>query len=188
MNLHRNLPRKMNPKTEESKSGKKAGGPRIATVVATAFGLGYLPAAPGTWGSLGGLALAMGICWGTRAFAAGTEVVVYLVACVCVAIAGVWASGRVVEHTGNNDPQHIVVDEVSGQLLALIGARTEWGEPGGWKYLAAGFILFRAFDIWKPFPARRAERWRGGWGVMADDWIAGAYAAITLLVARAFLP
>ncbi|MGA7553356.1 MAG: phosphatidylglycerophosphatase A, partial [Candidatus Acidiferrales bacterium] len=95
--------------------------------------------------------------------------------------------------------------EVSGQLLTLLlgcaipiwwkSAALSWtAAPIGlismrsalnWKYLLLGFILFRVFDIWKPFPARQAESLPGGWGIMADDWIAGIYAAIGLWLARA---
>ena len=103
------------------------------------------------------------------------------------------------------DPQYVVIDEVSGQHLTLLlgcGLPIWWRAaqplsnttPLGlitlhsalnWKYLLLGFILFRVFDIWKPFPARQAESLPGGWGIMADDWIAGIYAAIGLWLARA---
>jgi phosphatidylglycerophosphatase A len=99
----------------------------------------------------------------------------------------------------------VVIDEVSGQHLSLlIGlAIPVWWKPTAtvsydhmlglisfhsvlnWKYLLLGLILFRVFDIWKPFPARQAESLPGGWGIMADDWIAGVYAAIGLWIARA---
>jgi phosphatidylglycerophosphatase A len=98
-----------------------------------------------------------------------------------------------------------VIDEVSGQHLTLLlgcGVPLWWktiqpaspnnllgavslDSPLNWKYLLLGFILFRVFDIWKPFPARQAESLPGGWGIMADDWIAGIYAAIGLWLARA---
>jgi phosphatidylglycerophosphatase A len=116
-----------------------------------------------------------------------------------LAIVGVWASDRAAEFARLKDPQFVVIDEVSGQHLALLlGAAlpifrgapnpyVEWLGNGGvsLKYLLLGFILFRAFDIWKPFPARQAESLPGGWGIMADDWIAGIYAGIGLWVARA---
>ena len=118
---------------------------------------------------------------------------------------GVWASDRVSERFREKDPQYVVIDEVSGQHLTLLlgcgipvwwrVAESYWNTtPLGfitlrsalnWKYLLLGFILFRVFDIWKPFPARQAESLRGGWGIMADDWIAGIYAAIGLWLARA---
>jgi phosphatidylglycerophosphatase A len=122
-----------------------------------------------------------------------------------VAGLGVWASDRVATHFREKDPQYVVIDEVSGQHLTLLlgcgipvwwrVAESYWNTtPLGlitmrsalnWKYLLLGFILFRVFDIWKPFPARQAESLPGGWGIMADDWIAGIYAAIGLWLARA---
>jgi phosphatidylglycerophosphatase A len=118
---------------------------------------------------------------------------------------GVWASDRVSKRFREKDPQYVVIDEVSGQHLTLLlgcgipvwwrVAESYWNTtPLGfitlrcalnWKYLLLGFILFRVFDIWKPFPARQAESLSGGWGIMADDWIAGIYAAIGLWLARA---
>ena len=80
------------------------------------------------------------------------------------------------------DPQFVVIDEVSGQMLTYLPLPLA---PLNWKYLLLGFILFRVFDIWKPFPARQAESLPGGWGIMADDWIAGIYAALGLWIARA---
>ncbi len=106
-----------------------------------------------------------------------------LIACsVFVAALGVWASGRVERYTHQKDPQFVVIDEVSGQLLTYF---TPFALLN-WKYLLLGFILFRVFDIWKPFPARQAESLPGGWGIMADDWIAGIYAGLGLWIARAF--
>ena len=118
---------------------------------------------------------------------------------------GGWASDRVAKRFHEKDPQYVVIDEVSGQHLTLLlgcgipvwwrVAQSSWTTmPLGlitlrsalnWKYLLLGFILFRVFDIWKPFPARQAESLPGGWGIMADDWIAGIYAAIGLWLARA---
>lgn len=118
---------------------------------------------------------------------------------------GVWASDRIATRFREKDPQYVVIDEVSGQHLTLLlgcGIPIWWRvaqpvlntTPLGlinmrselnWKYLLVGFILFRVFDIWKPFPARQAESLPGGWGIMADDWVAGIYAAIGLWLARA---
>ncbi len=122
-----------------------------------------------------------------------------------LAAVGVWASNLVAKRFREKDPQYVVIDEVSGQHLTLLlgcGVPIWWkaAEPVfntmslglitfrsalNWKYLLLGFILFRVFDIWKPFPARQAESLPGGWGIMADDWIAGVYAAIGLWLARA---
>jgi phosphatidylglycerophosphatase A len=96
-------------------------------------------------------------------------------------VLGVWAADRCAAYWGAKDPQTVVIDEVSGQHLACALGLAALN----WKYLLLGFILFRVFDIWKPFPARQAESLPGGWGIMADDWIAGIYAAIGLWLARA---
>jgi phosphatidylglycerophosphatase A len=98
-----------------------------------------------------------------------------------IAFVGVWASDRVAKHFAEKDPQYVVIDEVSGQLFTYIFALA----LGNWKFLLLGFILFRAFDIWKPFPARQAESIPGGWGIMADDWVAAIYAGLGLWLARA---
>jgi len=118
---------------------------------------------------------------------------------------GVWSSARVAEYSGVKDPQFIVIDEVAGQHLTLLlplipialPHLTQHFDLSGyaiffalslvnWKYLLMGFILFRVFDIWKPFPVRRLERLPHGWGVMADDWMASVYAAILLRLALHF--
>jgi phosphatidylglycerophosphatase A len=129
-----------------------------------------------------------------------TQIVVGII----IAAIGVWTAGRAARFWRVKDPQRVVIDEVSGQHLTLILGcalpvwRTTYGSwqtsvwgflahnsTLNWKYLLAGFILFRAFDIWKPSPARQAESLRDGWGIMADDWIAGVYGGIGLWIARA---
>jgi phosphatidylglycerophosphatase A len=184
--------------------------PRLALFIATACGLGYMPIAPGTWGSLAGV-----IIWALILFyfpldlfpgvRETNQIRIFWLAwtglpvAAVLAIVGVWASDRAAKFARLKDPQFVVIDEVSGQHFALLlgavlpifrGAanpQVEWlGNAGvGLKYLLLGFILFRVFDIWKPFPARQAESLPGGWGIMADDWIAGIYAAIGLWLARA---
>ncbi|MFY9801801.1 MAG: phosphatidylglycerophosphatase A [Candidatus Acidiferrales bacterium] len=171
--------------------------PHFALFVSTVGGIGYFPKAPGTWGSLVGILLSVAVNWIAARpniaavslerninFWTEKDVIpggLAILASVIVAGLGVWASDRVAKRFREKDPQYVVVDEVSGQqltyLLAFVG--------GNWKYLLLGFILFRVFDIWKPFPARQAESLPGGWGIMADDWIAGIYAAIGLWLARA---
>ncbi|MGB2679412.1 MAG: phosphatidylglycerophosphatase A [Candidatus Acidiferrum sp.] len=118
---------------------------------------------------------------------------------------GVWSGARVARWTGQKDPQFVVIDEVSGQQLTLLLALVPLSLPHSralgdgplfaeflafsllnWKFLLAGFILFRLFDIAKPFPCRRLEKLPGGWGIMADDWMAGIYAAICLRLALHF--
>jgi phosphatidylglycerophosphatase A len=120
-----------------------------------------------------------------------------------VGAVGVWSATRAANYWSQKDPQRVVIDEVSGQHLALLlgCGMPVWWKPEvawidtrfgfitlhsalHWKYLLLGLILFRVFDIWKPFPVRQAESFSGGWGIMADDWVAGIYAAIGLWIAR----
>jgi phosphatidylglycerophosphatase A len=122
-----------------------------------------------------------------------------------LAFVGVWSAGKVADFAGVKDPQFVVIDEVAGQHITLIlpliplampnlSAHMDFSEYAiysalsvlNWRYLLAGFVLFRLFDIWKPFPIRNLEKLRGGWGIMADDWLAGVYAAILLKVALHF--
>jgi len=157
--------------------------------LATAGGLGYLPLMPGTFGSLAGVALytaAIGLASHLRGLptkgpgSAFAALWLTIPLAVIVALVGVWASNYDAREMRLKDPQFIVVDEVSGQLVAFVIACA----PLNWKYSLAGFILFRVFDIWKPFPVRQAESLRGGWGIMADDWLAGIYAGLVLLLLR----
>src|SRR5271163_238700 len=201
--------------------------PRLALFIATVCGLGYMPVAPGTWGSLAGLILALAPWWSFLVLSAAIvasrhgESSVFvsihsqhgldpflcfqIALALATAVLGVWSATRAAEVWRQKDPQRVVIDEVSGQHLTLLlgcGIPLWWQPfqfpPEGtalgfisiraalnWKYLLLGFILFRVFDIWKPFPARQAESLPGGWGIMADDWIAGIYAAIGLWLARA---
>ena len=90
---------------------------------------------------------------------------------------GVWAAGEAEKFFGRTDPGQVVVDEVVGQMLTFLLI-----PHARWKWLVGGFLLFRAFDIVKPFPARQAERIPRGWGIMVDDVIAGAYGLAVLAV------
>jgi phosphatidylglycerophosphatase A len=207
----------MTPSAEPStQSTAQAAGnapaPRLALLIATGFGLGYLPKAPGTWGSLLGMFAAASL-WFTSANYIRTGVAhrtdsdyivisrdpviaLHIVATLVAMAVGAWASARVARHLGQHDPQVVVIDEISGQFIAFlplcfIGIETFVNErltgnwASGWQYFLAGFILFRGFDIWKPWPVRAAERLPGGWGIMADDWVAGIYAALCLWALRA---
>jgi phosphatidylglycerophosphatase A len=128
-----------------------------------------------------------------------------LVILVFLAAVGVWSASRVADYSGVKDPQYVVIDEVAGQHLTLLLPLIPIALPRltehfdfsiyaifaalslvNWKYLLLGFLLFRLFDIWKPFPVRQLEKLPGGWGIMADDWMAGVYAAILLRVALHF--
>ena len=182
-----------NPQTVTTSNVKRK--PRISLAIATAFGLGYLPKAPGTFGSLLAVAV-LDLYWSPLLNVRGPDLyfsyrdvyyvfgepVFLIVLIVLVSAIGLVAAARVAAYTANKDPQIVVIDEVSGQLIAYLGIGTAMPN---WQYLLLGFILFRGFDIWKPFPARQAESLPGGWGIMADDWIAGIYAGLGLWVVRA---
>jgi len=90
---------------------------------------------------------------------------------------GIWAAGRVAQAEGREDPQIVVIDEVLGQWVTLLGTSI-WN----WKSFLAAFVLFRLFDIWKPPPARQSEALRGGLGIVADDLIAGLYGALAIFL------
>lgn len=139
-----------------------------ATVLATWFGAGLLPKAPGTWGSLAALPFAWIIAGagGWPALAAATLLVFFV---------GWWAADRVATVIGLDDPGCIVIDEVAGQWLVLLAT-----PPDLWRYLI-GFALFRVFDITKPGPAGWADRHvKGGLGIMLDDVLAGIYGLIVM--------
>jgi phosphatidylglycerophosphatase A len=192
--------------------------PRFSLLIATSCGLGCIPVAPGTFGSLAGLLLALSVYQILAAlsldvfqiiFIRGTQLdpllIMQCLIAIVLAAVGVWSASHASRYWQQKDPQRVVIDEVSGQHLAfLLGSalpvwgRTtnSWAPPQlgfityqsalGWKYLLLGFFLFRVFDIWKPFPARQAESLPGGLGIMADDWVAGVYAALGIWLARAF--
>jgi phosphatidylglycerophosphatase A len=148
---------------------------RLRLAAATGLGLGYAPLAPGTVGSLAGLALVVA-CWRLG----GPWAV--LVGAALVTAAGLWAAGPAEARFGRRDPGVVVIDEVAGQMVALLFASPE---PAT---LVCGFILFRIFDIWKPQPVRRAERIPGASGIMLDDLLAGVYANLILHLLRWVFP
>jgi phosphatidylglycerophosphatase A len=133
--------------------------------------------APGTWGSALGVLLYLPLC------AAGP--LLYALAVALLLGAGTWAAGEVERASGTKDDGRIVIDEVVGQLIALspLLAQPQDLRPPLW--LVTGFVAFRVFDVWKPGPARWAERrFSGGAGVMLDDVVAGAFAALLLCALR----
>jgi phosphatidylglycerophosphatase A len=146
----------------------------VAKIVATGFGSGYSPVAPGTAGSLVGLLLFVPLArlgWPLQ-----------LTAVAFVALIGALAGGRLASRLGVEDPGLVVVDEVAGQWITLVGL------PFTPVTAAAGFLLFRVMDIVKPWPARDLERLPGGWGIMADDVAAGVYAQLVLRIGLALWP
>lgn len=164
---------------------------RIALLAATCGGIGYLPVVPATWGSLAGVGIyvlaaeageMMKIQAGSFAFSAVFTNSFLVSAAVLLIIAlfltGIWAANRVEKLTGEKDPSIVVIDEVVGQLMTFlfIPARL-----GAWT-LFAGFLAFRVFDIFKPYPTAKFEALPDGLGAMADDAVAGFYAAAVLSV------
>jgi phosphatidylglycerophosphatase A len=140
---------------------------RLAVLIATVGGTGYAPVAPGTVGSAVAAALLWLIPFSPRAL------VVFF---VVVTVSGLWAADRAERLLGDKDPGAIVVDEVAGLTLALLTL------PRTLLVIVAAFVLFRVFDILKPYPADAAQRLPGGAGVMLDDLVAGLYALVALIV------
>ena len=228
----------MKSNTETAPAGAPHGKkPHFALAIATALGVGYIPKAPGTFGSLVGvLTAALGAIFFLRPtslaglsplhvlsdarfmdkhfLVPGSDIhdttVILPILCalallLVLAAIGVWSAAKTAEYAGIKDPQFVVIDEVAGQHLALILPLIPIALPNlrshmdlsqfavftalslvNWKYLLLGFLFFRLFDIWKPFPLRWLEKLPGGWGIMADDWMAGVYAAILLRLALHF--
>jgi len=222
----------MTPSTESAKQK-----PKLAFAIATALGVGYVPKAPGTFGSLVGVFTAMltslfflrpqsaGDLFSRQRLVDRTLIdhhflvpgadihdasLIVPVTCAILLVlflsfVGVWSAGKAATFAGIADPQFVVIDEVAVQHITLILPLIPVAIPNlsehmdfstyaiyaalsllNWKYLLAGFLLFRLFDIWKPVPIRNLEKLHGGWGIMADDWLAGVYAAIILKVALHF--
>jgi len=146
---------------------------RPAVLLATWFGVGLIPIAPGTWGSLAALLVAWAVqsLWGAPALAFAAAIVF---------AAGWWAASAVASTSGVQDPGAVVIDEVAAQWLVLLAAPAD---PVAW---GVGFLLFRLFDIWKPWPVRWADRRvKGGFGIMLDDIVAAVYALLAMRVVLA---
>ena len=146
----------------------------IARAISTWFGCGYAPIAPGTVGSLAAIAIA----WLLRAHVTPLE---FGLLGVLLAIPGIWAAGVTAREIQTKDPGIVVVDEVVGQWITLAGATAL-----NWHSWLLAFALFRIFDIWKPPPVRQLERLPGGFGIVADDAMAGVYGALLLFAAGWF--
>jgi phosphatidylglycerophosphatase A len=148
----------------------------VSTRLATCFGIGWTPFAPGTLASAAALVLgSLLILLGWHALLIG--------ACLATAV-GVWACGAHARKAGLYDPSECVLDEVAGQWIALIPVAL-MGYGRDWRPYGLAFVLFRLFDIWKPWPISAAEKLPGGFGVMMDDVVAGFAAALLLYVALA---
>ena len=144
-----------------------------AGLIATWFGVGLSPIAPGTCASL----VALPIAWAIRAMSGDPGLAVALTLIFAV---GCWAAGAVAAASGVEDPAAIVIDEIAGQWLVLLATPLE---PIAWLL---AFVLFRLFDIWKPWPVNWADRHvKGGFGIMLDDVLAAGYALVVLIMALA---
>ncbi|MBM3775222.1 MAG: phosphatidylglycerophosphatase A [Acidobacteria bacterium] len=147
-----------------------------AALIATVFGCGRVPRAPGTAGSVAAVAAA----WLLSA-RAGWAPYHFALASAALLPLAVWSAGVVGRAGKVADPPKVVIDELLGQWLTIAGASRL-----SWKSMLAAFILFRAFDVWKPFPVRSLESLPGGFGVVADDMMAGIYGAVVLFLAGCF--
>lgn len=153
----------------------------IAVVIATGFGAGFIPFGPGTWGSVVGLLIAYGLI-----VVFGADVLMLqnslIAAGVVSAALGIWASHRAEKIFDRKDASQIVVDEVCRQIISFVFiAPYLAGLGASWRWwMIAGFALFRAFDIFKPYPINKLQDLSGGFGVMMDDVLAGIYSAVIL--------
>ncbi|HTS08831.1 MAG TPA: phosphatidylglycerophosphatase A [Candidatus Eisenbacteria bacterium] len=145
--------------------------PLWSTLIATLFGIGRLHPGPGTWGS----AVTV-LVWAAlaRLIPQNAQTPTGIGLAIVITLIGIPAATQVARAAGKKDPQFVVIDEVAGQLIALIAA------PLKWKTFLAGFILFRAFDIIKPPPVRQLEKLPEGAGIVLDDVAAGLYALIVM--------
>lgn len=159
------------------------------SLVITTFGVGYFPIAPGTYGSLVAVGFYAILASTFSAFRYSTSPsspealvaaihAVILVALVLFILLGIWAASRSLELLGNTDPSEAVVDEVMGQLVVFLFIPF----TSSWLLIGMGFLLFRLFDIWKPYPIDDLQSLPGGIGVCADDLFAGVYAGVCLSI------
>ena len=181
------------PEVASPAAPARTAGDYLALTIATC-GVGFIPIAPGTFGSVVGIGLWAIVRGGVLAMLwplAGRNnlnllhisyglIAAQLICVVVVTLVGTWAASRVERLHGAKDPQKVVVDEVAGQFIALIAVPIQFES---WWTIIIAFLLFRFFDIVKPYPARMFENLHGGLGIMADDVVAGIYAAIGVAVA-----
>jgi phosphatidylglycerophosphatase A len=174
MRLNRN---RSNPTAAAfSEAAKTVPVSRLALLIATWFGCGYFPWGPGTAGSLAAVLIAFALH-----VYFGSGQLTFLSLTVVLLIPAIWASTRTARLLQRKDPGLVVVDEVLGQWLTLVGATSLT-----WQNFLAGFLLFRVFDIWKPWPIRKIERLPEGSGIVCDDLAAGFYGALILYIGGVF--
>jgi phosphatidylglycerophosphatase A len=147
----------------------------LALSIAT-FGVGYLPLIPGTFGSLVGVGIFLLLLTFTS-----SPLALVLLFILVITPSGIWAASRTEELAGRKDPGKVVVDEVAGQMIALLPVAIFNLQPLT-RGVIVSFVLFRLFDIFKPYPASRFERLKGGYGIMCDDLVAGFYAALIVSI------
>ncbi len=140
----------------------------LIKTLATGLGLGYSPLGPGTFGST----LALPLIWAVQSL----TILQYLVFAFAFILFSIWVSAQAEGVFGEKDCQKIVIDEIAGMVVTFIAI------PFNWMTALAGFILFRLFDITKPPPIYQSQRLKGGWGVVIDDVVAGAFANIVLQI------
>ncbi len=174
-----------NPSPFADKRGRslKIGGPLdvIALLVATGLGVGFIPFGPGTWGSALGLLMVYGAVEKYGSNVLLLQNLIIALSIVTAAI-GIWAGTRAEKILDRKDAGQVVIDEVCGQVmsfaflapyLARLGSHWRW-------WMVVGFVLFRLFDMFKPYPINKLQDLQGGFGVMMDDVLAGVYAAAAL--------
>lgn len=172
---------------------RKPNGPLdYLSLAITTCGVGYLPLAPGTWGSLlaVGFYVLLASTFGSYRYSSTNTApefvvaaihAVILVALTLYLLIGIWAADRSIELLGNSDASQAVVDEVIGQFIVFLFIPF----TSSWLLIGSAFLLFRLFDIWKPYPIDRLQDLPGGIGVCADDMLAGVYAGVCLSIIHA---
>lgn len=147
---------------------------KLANWFSTVLKIGYLPIAPGTWGSLVAV-----VIW--FLIIESTSTITFIIAIIIIFILGVYTSSITERHLAQKDPSIIVIDECVGQWIALLFLTKSllWG--------LVAFALFRLFDIWKPYPIKALDKMPSGWGIMLDDVFAGVYALLVISVLRVWI-
>ncbi|MGH9481465.1 MAG: phosphatidylglycerophosphatase A family protein [Terriglobales bacterium] len=146
---------------------------RVLHLFAIGGPIGFIPWVPATWASLATAA----VCWLAPPRPAAVVAIT-----VALALLGGFTASTAERLLQTQDPRNVVIDEIAGQLLTFV-----FVAPVNWRLALAGFVLFRLLDVFKPFPARQAERLPGGWGILADDLVAGFYAAVVVYALRGVL-
>lgn len=147
---------------------------KLANLFSTVLKIGYLPIAPGTWGSLVAV-----VIW--FLIIESTSTITFITAIIIIFILGVYTSSITERHLAQKDPSIIVIDEWVGQWIALLFV------PKSLLLGLVAFALFRLFDIWKPYPIKLLDKYPKGWGIMLDDVLAGVYALLVLSVFRVWI-